>query len=591
MRTSALLALLLAPAWAVPPDEKAPDFTLSDVAGVSHRLSDLKDRKAVVLVFMGIECPRSVAAEPRLGDMMKKYRDKGVEFLAIDSNWNESAKAIADHAAQRNFPLPYLKDEGGKVATLYGIDAQPTAVLLDGSFTLRYRGMIDDHKVEELAKKKYLRDAIDSVLAGKAPEVSTTDSIGCTIKKGEPKSTSAEVTYSRDIAPILNRACVNCHRSGQAGPFSLETYDQAQAWSSEIKSWSGSRSMPPWKPVSNHGMYYNERTLNDSEIALLAKWHDNGAPMGDAKDLPPAPRFAEGWMLGTPDAVVKAEGGFELAAKGRDEYRCYAIRNPFTEDKWISGIEYRAGNSRAIHHIIGYLDISGQAAKKDEAEPGPGYKSNGSGPMIFPSGSLSGWAPGNMPRMLPEGTARLLRKGEWIVLETHYHRTGRVEKDSGSEVALYFAKTTVRKQYHVHMIAQPFLKIPPGEKDYKTGLTYVVPKDVHALDVMPHMHLIGREISVVATYPDGKKLDLVAIKDWDFNWQETYQFKEPLDLPRGTRIRLDAKYDNSPDNPSNPSNPPRDVRWGEQTTDEMCIAFIGFTNDKEDLTKKKEEEK
>ncbi len=586
MRTLTLAILILAPAFAVADGEKAPDFTLDDVSGKSHALAALKDRKAIVLLFMGIECPRSVAAEPRLGDLMKKYGEKGVEFLAIDSNWNEAAKEIAEHCKQREFGMTYLMDKGGKVATLYKIEIQPTAILLDGGFAVRYRGLIDDHKVEELAKHKFLKDAIEAVLAGKDPEVKSTEPLGCSIRKGEVKAKSSDVTYAKHVAPILNKACVICHRPGQAGPFSLETFEQSKAWSTEIKSYTGTHAMPPWKPTSNRGSYYNERTLTDEEIATLAKWHDNGAPVGEAKDLPPPPKFAEGWMLGTPDAVVKAEGGWELAAKGRDEYRCYAIKNPFDEDKWVAGIEFKPGNPRSVHHIIGYLDMSGQGAKKDEAEPGPGYRSNGSGPMIFPSGSLSGWAPGNMPRMLPEGTARLIRKGEWIILETHYHKTGRVEKDAGGEVALHLAKTPVRKQYHVHMIAQPLLNIQPGQKEYKTGLTYVVPKDVHVLDVMPHMHLIGREISVVATFPDGTKSDLVAIKDWDFNWQETYQFKEAFKFPRGTKIRLDAKYDNSTDNPSNPSNPPRAVRWGEQTTDEMCIAFLGFTNDNEDLTKK-----
>jgi len=591
MRTLALFLALLPPAAADPDGDAGPDFTLNDVAGRSHALSALKGRKAVVLLFMGIECPRSVAAEPRLGDMMKKYGEKGVEFLAIDSNWNEAAKDIAEHCRQRSFEMAYLKDEGGKVASLYKVDIQPTVILLDGGFAVRYRGLIDDHKVEELAKHKYLKDAIEALLSEKEPEVRTTEPLGCQIRKVPASAKSSEVTYAKHVAPILNRGCVVCHRPGQAGPFSLETYEQAKAWSTEIESYTRSHAMPPWKPVSNRGIYYNERTLTDEEIAVLARWHDNGAPMGEPRDLPAPPKFAEGWMLGTPDAVLKAEGGWELPAKGRDEYRCYAIRNPFDEDKWIAGIEYKPGNPRAVHHIIGYLDISGQGAKKDEAEPGPGYRSNGSGPGVFPSGSLSGWAPGNMPRMLPEGTARRLRKGEWIILETHYHKTGRVEKDEGGEVALHFAKTPVRKQYHVHMIAQPLLNIPAGQKEYKIGLTYVVPKDVHVLDVMPHMHLIGREISVVATFPDGAKSDLVAIKDWDFNWQETYQFKESLKFPRGTRIRLDAKYDNSLENPANPSNPPRAVRWGEQTTDEMCIAFLGFTNDNEDLTKKASEDK
>jgi hypothetical protein len=295
-------------------------------------------------------------------------------------------------------------------------------------------------------------------------------------------------------------------------------------------------------------------------------------------------------MLGKPDAVLKSEGGYELKAKGRDEYRCYVIQNPFDEDKWVTGVEYRPGNPRAVHHIIGYLDISGASEKKDASDPLPGYRSDGSGPGIIPSGSLAGWAPGNQPRMLPEGTARLLRKGERLVLETHYHKTGRVEKDEGAQIAVYFAKEPVRRQLHVHMIINPLVNIPAGAEDHKMTALWTVPQNVHALDVMPHMHLIGRSMSVVATLPDGKAQDLVVIKDWDFNWQETYQFKEPLALPRGTKVRVEARYDNSPNNPNNPSNPPKAVRWGEQTTDEMCIAFVAFTIDRQDLTKPKSAE-
>ncbi|HLF94264.1 MAG TPA: redoxin domain-containing protein [Planctomycetota bacterium] len=583
MRLTTLLALLCFPAAALD-DAKAPDFTLKDVSGKSHALSGLKDVKAVVLLFMGIECPRSVAAEPRLDDLAKKHAGKAA-FLAIDSNWHESSKEIADHCARRDFRMTYLKDEGGKVAALYKVEIQPTAIVLDADLKVRYRGLIDDHKVEELVRNHYLRDALDALLAGKVIEKKSTEPVGCTIKKEDAKAKSDEVTFAKHVAPILNRSCVSCHRPGQVGPFSLETYEQAKAWSVEIKSYTETRQMPPWKPMTNHGVYYNERRLADEEIATLSKWHDNGAPMGDPKDLPPPPKFKDGWMLGVPDAVLKAEAGFELPAKGRDEYRCYVLQNPFDEDKWVTGVEYQPGNPRSVHHIIGYLDQSGQSERRDSADPAPGYRSNGSGPGILPSGSLAGWAPGNMPRMLPEGTARLLRKGERIVLETHYHKTGRAEKDEGAQVALYVAKTPVVKQVQVHMMANVLLRIAPGEANYKLGLTYTVPGDVHALDVMPHMHLIGKEMSVVATFPDGTKKDLVIIKDWDFGWQETYQFKEPMAFPKGTKIRMDARYDNSENNPNNPSHPPKLVRWGEQTTDEMCIAFIHYTVDAQDLRK------
>jgi peroxiredoxin len=590
MKRSALLlpVFLLA---GLPQDEAAPDFTLPDYHGKPHALSALKGRKAVVLVFTGIECPRGVAAEPRLSEMAQKYAEQGVAFLAINSNRNESPEAVIDHLKKSQFLIPMLRDDKGSVSNLYRVEIQPTAFVLDGELRVRYRGMIDNHKIEELVRKHYLRDALEAVLAGRPVEVKETEPEGCTVRKREPATGAAEVTYAKDVAPILNKHCVSCHRPGQVGPFSLETYEQASAWSREVMTYTKRRAMPPWKPVTNPDFYWNERRMTDAEIATLRKWHEAGTPLGDPKDLPPPPKVDPGWMLGTPDHVVKAEGGWIVGPKGRDEYRCYAIRNPFDEDKWVTGVEYRPGNLRAVHHIIGYLDAGGQSAKKDAADPQPGYKSNGSGPGILPSGSLAGWAPGNMPRLLPEGTARLLKKGEWIVLETHYHRTGRPETDEGAQVGLYFAKKPVQKQLHVHMIANPFFRIPPGAERHKVVATYTVPKDVRALDVMPHMHLIGREMTVTATFPDGKAMDLVAIKDWDFNWQETYQFRDLLPLPRGTKIRVEAFYDNSEKNPNNPSFPPRAVGWGEQTTDEMCIAFIHFTNDSEDLTRPNEEGK
>jgi len=587
MRPLALFLLLSLPCTAGPGGDPAPDFTLNDLSGKPFSLSSQKGKKAVVLVFAGIECPRSTSAEPRLGDLAKKFEPQGVAFYVINSNWSETVEAIAERMNKVGFPLPVLKDPENKVADLFKVEVQPTAVVLDGDLRIRYRGLIDDHKTEELVKHAYLRDAVDALVAGRDPETAETRSVGCAIQKLPPKAAAGAVTYSKDVAKILNDNCVTCHRQGQVAPFSLETYEKARAWSQEIMNTTRQRSMPPWKPVTNHGFYYNERRLSDEDLAMLEKWHQGGAPEGDPKEAPAPPKFTDTWTLGKPDAVLKAEGGFELKAKGRDEYRCYVIQNPFDEDKWVTGVEYRPGNLRAVHHIIGYLDISKQSEKKDAADPLPGYRSDGSGPGILPSGSLAGWAPGNQPRLLPEGTARLLRKGELLVLETHYHKTGRAEIDEGAQVALYFAKEPVKRQLHVHMIINPLVNIPAGVEDHKMTALWTVPQNVHALDVMPHMHLIGRSMSVVATLPDGASRDLVVVKDWDFNWQETYQFKEPLALPRGTKVRLEAHYDNSARNLNNPSNPPRLVRWGEQTTDEMCIAFVAFTIDRQDLTKPK----
>jgi len=583
MRKMALFLLVCLPGAA--PDEKAPEFTLPDLQGKQHTLSALKDRKAVVLLFLGIECPRSRAAEPRLDDLAKLYGEKGVVFFAINSNWNESAAEISDYVKKAGFTLPVLKDDKNRVADLYKVRIQPTAIVLDGTMTVRYRGLIDDHKIEEFVRTPFLKKALEAVVAGKNVEVKSTDPEGCTVRRVE-KAKSQDVTYTRHVAPILSKHCVSCHRPGQVGPFSLENYEQASAWSSEIMVYTRRKVMPPWKPVTNEGHYYNERRLTPDEIATLEKWHKNGAPEGDPKDLAPAPKFADGWMLGKPDAVVKAQGGYVVAARGRDEYRCYVINNPFDEDKWVVGAEYKPGNPRAVHHIIGYLAMGTAAEKKDAADPEPGYRTNGAGPNVIPSGSIAGWAPGNMPRMLPPGVGRRIRKNEKIILETHYHRTGREEKDEGAELALYVAKEPVKRMLQVHMIANFMLRIPPGAENHKvTASIGPLSSDVQAYDVMPHMHLLGKEMSVVATLPDGSTKDLVIVKDWDFGWQETYQFKEPLPLPKGTRIRVEAVYDNSEKNRNNPSNPPRAVKWGEQTTDEMCIAFVHYIVDTESRTK------
>ena len=583
MITIAIKSVLLVTLLSV--RDKAPDFTLPDLDGRKHSLHARKEGKAVVLVFGGIECPRSRASEPRLVAMAEKYGPKGVAFYMINSNWNESLDDVREHVRKAEIPIPVLRDAKNKVADLYRIQVQPTAVLLDGGFRERYRGAIDDHKTEEFVRTPYLRNAIEAVLAGRDVKVKETRPQGCFVRKVAEESSSTEVTYSRDVAPILNNNCVICHRPGQVGLFSLQTFNQAKAWSAEIKEYTTSRFMPPWKPVSNHGKYYNERRLTDEQVATLAKWHDVGAPMGDPEKTPPRREFADGWMLGKPDVVLKAKSGYVVSAKGPDEYRCYVIENPFDEDRWIEAVEVRPGNMRVVHHIIVYLDKNGRSRTKDARDAGPGYRSNGAGPGFVPSGSLGGWAPGNMPRRLPDGVGRRLRKGELMVMETHYHKAGRSEKDEGHLFGLYFSKKPVKKMIRYQSIANFLFRIPAGAERHRVAWTWKVPKDLHALDVMPHMHLLGRQISMVAKFPDGRREDLVRIEDWDFNWQETYQFKKAVSLPRGTRVLLEAFYDNSEKNLSNPTIPPKAVKWGEETTDEMCIGFVGYTVDAEDRTK------
>jgi len=385
-------------------------------------------------------------------------------------------------------------------------------------------------------------------------------------------------SYNKDIAPILWKNCTGCHRPGEIGPFSLLTYKDAAKRASFLEEVTASRKMPPWKAEPGFGSFLDERRLSEKEIQRIADWVEAGSPEGDAKDLPPAPKFPEGWQLGTPDLVLKMAEPFQVAASGRDIYRCFVIPIPIDSNRTVAAVEFRPGNRKVVHHALLYLDDTGAARAKDEANPGPGYASFG-GPGIVPTGGLGGWAPGAIPRLLPDGIGKFLRKGSELVLQIHYHPDGKPETDQ-SVVGVYFTKTPVRKIVGGIAVRSRNLDIPPGERRHHvTAQSAPLPVDVKAIGITPHMHTIGKEMKVVAESPDGKTIPLIWIKDWDFNWQGQYQYRSPVTLAKGSVIKLDAYYDNSAENPSNPNSPPKRVRWGEQTTDEMCLLAVQVVTD------------
>ena len=402
--------------------------------------------------------------------------------------------------------------------------------------------------------------------------------------KGPRPPAKSAPTYARDIAPILIENCLPCHRKGEVAPFALEKFEDAAPRAALLKAVTAKRTMPPWKAVS-HGEFLDERRLSDEEIAKIAAWADSGAPLGDRKALPALPRFTEGWKLGVPDMVVEMPESYDVPAEGKDEYRCFVIPTGFDDDRYVAAMEFQPGSRKVVHHIIAYLDQRGSARKLDAADAGPGYEnpSAGSGPGFFPAGFMGGWAPGNDPRFLPDGVGNLLPRGADIVLEVHYNKSGKPEKDR-SRVGLHFSKKPVDKRLRVMPIVNPFLNIPPGAESHEVPAFASVRRDITVLAVTPHMHMLGKAMKVTAELPDKTHKPLVKIEDWDFNWQLNYAFKEPLKLPSGSRVNLVATYDNSLKNPRNPYNPPRAVSWGESTKDEMCIAFIAYTADEERLT-------
>jgi len=390
------------------------------------------------------------------------------------------------------------------------------------------------------------------------------------------------LTFTKDIAPIVWKNCAECHRAGEVGPFPLTSYQDVARRAKTICAAIDKGAMPPWKaaPVQR---YHDERVLSAEQVGLIKQWAAEGAREGNPADLPPMPKFNSGWKLGTPDLVLEMPEEFSVAAEGRDVYRNFVIPTGLTEDRWLAAVEVHPGNRGVVHHVIVHFDTSGQARELDARDPGPGYGRGAGGIGLRGGGQIGGWAPGNDARLAPTGVGRLLPKNADIVLQVHYNKSGKPEKDR-TKVGLHFVKGPVDQRWHTFPLVAR-LSIPAGDPDYVTRSTIPVPTDSTLHSIMPHMHLVGREMKVTATLPNGKEVPLVHVPQWDFNWQMTYAFAEPVKLPRGSRINMEAHYDNSSKNPSNPNNPPRAIRWGEQTNDEMCLAYLNFTYDGERLTK------
>ena len=568
-------------------------LTFNDLTGKAYSAQDITAHKASVFLFVSGQCPVSNVYTPRMNALAAAYGPRDVQVFAIYSDRQESALDITRHAKEHGLTFPIVKDGRNALADQLGAKTTPEAVVVDAAGTVRYRGRIDDNAVATHVGVHDLDAALDSVLAGKPVAHAEMLAVGCAIRRvSAPVSAKAGVpTYAHDIAPILRAKCEGCHRPGEVAPFSLQNYTQASAWSADIKRFTAGGQMPPWKPTPDYGDFQEAdvHTLSATERNAIAKWADNGAPLGDVKQMPAPRRFVPGWQLGEPDMVITPEKAYHLSADGEDVYRNFVVKTNFTEDRYISAVEVRPGNPGVVHHVIGYVDsykhADGYASEKlEEAtkDGQPGYTSFG-GPGFLPTGMMGGWAPGNDPHFLPPGVGTYVPKGSRIVVQVHYHKDGKPETDQ-TRLGVHFCKGTVQKAVAGAWAINFGFQIPPGDPHYKAEGTTTVMEDEHLFAVTPHMHLLGKEMKVWATLPDGSEKPLVWIKDWDFNWQATYTLKEPMALPKGTKLHLTAYYDNSAQNPRNPMKNRRSpVTWGEQTTDEMCIAFFSTTKDKEQL--------
>jgi peroxiredoxin len=552
--------------------ERVAAFRLQDHLGSWHSLDEV-DEGIVVVAFFGVECPLAKLYGPRLEELSKKYKQQGVVFLGINSNQQDTLTEIGHYARAHQISFPLLKDPGNAVADQFGAERTPEVFMLDEQRVVRYWGKIDDQYGVEYARaapsRHHLAEAIDSLLAGKPAPEAEVEPVGCHIGRVVRAPAHGDVTYANQVSRVLQRRCVACHRPGGIGPFSLTSYEEAAAWAETAREVIHEERMPPWHANPKFGEFSNDARMPDEEKNLFYRWIENGVPEGNPAQLPPSPEFVEGWSIPEPDLIVEMPEPFVVPATGTVPYQYIVIDPGVTEDKWVQACEALPGNRAVVHHIAAFVQPPGTEFSPDRV--GTGFE------------TLGAYVPGIAPLVLPEGTARLLPAGAKIVLQMHYTPTGSPQTDQ-SRLGLVFAEPgSVRKTIQMGAAANFDLRVPPGAANHRVESSFRISHDTLLYSLTPHMHFRGKSFRYEAIYPNGTREVLLDVPRYDFNWQHVYRLTQPKLLPAGTLMHCIAHYDNSERNLSNP-DPTIEVRWGEQTWEEMMIGYFEGTLLSQDLS-------
>ena len=541
---------------------KIGDFTLQDYLGAKHSLSGFGDKRAVVVVFLGTECPLAKLYGGRLGDMERDYRDRGIAFVGIDANSQDSLLKIGHYARVHKIDFPILKDAKATVADQFGATRTPEVFVVSRAGDVLYQGRIDDEFGIGVQRSHGivhdLANALDQILAGEQVTVASTEPIGCFIGRAARKPPTGDVTYTKDIAAIVDQHCVRCHREGQIAPFALTSYDDVASWAETMCEVIDQSRMPPWHASPQYGHFANDSHLPDEDKQLFHQWVNHGMPEGDPADLPKPTKYAEGWQIPQPDLVIKMPKPFTVPAKGTVPYQYFSVDTHFDKDTWVQAAEVRPGNPAVVHHAFLFFMPPGQ--DKVRAED----------PLI---NSIAGFAPGAPPSLWPEGYARLIPAGSRLVFQMHYTPNGSEQLDQ-SEVGLVFADPKEEhREVKIEIAVNTDFRIPPGEPNYEIPAGHDFRHDTLLLAMIPHMHYRGKAFRFTAQFPDGGKEILLDVPRYDFNWQNAYMLKQPKLLPKGTVVMCSGHFDNSEENLANP-DPTKEVRWGDQTWDEMMLGSM-----------------
>ncbi|TWT65901.1 thiol-disulfide oxidoreductase [Posidoniimonas polymericola] len=567
-----LAAPLLAPQAAHAAPRLVADFTLPDHLGKPWSLADQAASELVVVAFLGTECPLAKLYGPRLQALADEYGPRGVRFVAVDSNSQDSLAEITAYVRRHEVQYPVLKDQANRVADQFGATRTPEVFVLDRSRRVRYQGRVDDQYVVGIQRdeptREDLRAALDELLAGKEVSQPATKALGCLIGRTRETKEDSQVTYTRDIAPIFQQRCVECHQEGEIGPFPLLTYEQASGWGDMITEVIREQRMPPWHANPDYGHFANDRSMPDDEKQLVYQWVENGCPEGEPSEAIEPTTTAAGWPTARePDAVTDmADQPFTIPAEGGPSgvpYQYFTRPSGYEEDRWVEAAVVQPGNRQVVHHIIVYADPPGGEDRRG---------------WIF----LTAYVPGLRFDPMPTGAAKLVPAGSNFVFEMHYTPIGSEQTDMSRLGVLFAEPQQVSSEVVTCEIGNMRFEIPPGEPEHVvTASSRPLDRATTLLSLSPHMHLRGKAFRYELATPGGAREVLLDVPAYDFNWQTRYVLTEPRELPAGSVIHCRAAFDNSKQNLANP-DPSATVRWGDQSWDEMMLGYFDVVLPRDD---------
>jgi hypothetical protein len=554
--------------------------------------SDTKDFK--LTLFAATDCPIAGRAARILSMQLPSLRKSGVSIRIVFPNAAEKQSTVTKWMIEHG--LSGIEASlSSDIAKQLNIRTTPTAILQRGAVVV-YSGKLSERDDSARPGTHYPAAAVEALTKQK-PYIRSTSVTGCpirqtTIPSAEVHTTDKEVaiepspiTWNGNVKRIFSRSCLPCHTGTGVGPVKLVSYSDIYGMATKIKALVATRTMPPWQ-AEDIGKFHDDPSLSLSELQQLDLWFKRGMPVGGktatAQELIEIP--SNKWHLGQPTLVINQSQAYVTPSTGKDHYRCFVFRNITDRDRWMNAIAFQPGAVQSVHHVSAFIDTSGAARKMDDADPGAGYTNPtpGNGPGFKDYYVIGGWTPGHKPRTLPQGSGIPIPKGADLVVEVHYHLTGKQESDV-TTAGLYFTDEPVDKRYRVGDVGTYNIAIKANDPMGKADASAVINSNVSLHSITPHLHLLGRTMKVTAELPNGQYITILNIRRWDFRWQPSYRFLKPLQLPRGTRIDVVATYDNTSSNVDNPHMPPRDIVWGEGTDEEMCSVFFGYTDDDEHL--------